>query len=279
MQVAIFLDNGCSWVLGQKFRCILLKQKTRLVINRNRTNHFYCKFSSLKVATFQIVLVTDFETSYVLYLYGEFHFNKLLSSPTIGHSATDYVTYYNVELNSSDLYLHMDEQTGNTGAIGQWMFNISHQNVVDEDELSCIQWSRDQQPADWVDSLLSCPCTRQQATQDWRYSFEHSQRTDCAIFMPSATQSTVECCYDSQDALISSSKKGSGGYVRYHPVFYPEAYLTNDKDPYVYCCEDSSNCETFRIYRPLADCKTYSAPATGIYIKINKNVVVIICIC
>ena len=164
----------------------------------------------------------------------------------------------------------MDTDIGNTGAMGQWLFNISHSNVLDDNELSCIQWTHEQQPAtDWIDDSLSCPCTRQQARQDWRYSFELSRRNDCAIFIPSATQSTVECCYDSQNALISSVEEGSGGYIRYHPVFQPMTYTSSDKDPYTECCVDSDNCATFRLYRPAVDCSAYSAPNIGMQQYIN----------
>lgn len=213
------------------------------------------------MVTFQIALVSDFEKSFVLYLYGEFHIKKLISALTIGHSAADFISYENVEFSSSDSYIHMDTQTGNTGKIGQWMFDISSEEALTEAESSCIQWAKKQEETTlWTEDLMSCPCTKQQANQDWRYSFDQSLRQNCAIFLPSNTESTVECCYDEQGSLIKSTEETGSIYLRYHPVFHPDAYQANDRDPFVHCCEESTNCEAFKFYRPSANCIGYTPP-------------------
>ena len=157
----------------------------------------------------------------------------------------------------------MDTHPGNTEESGQWIFNVSSQSTLNEAELSCVQWANRQSGVSWVDGLPSCPCTEQQAIQDWQYNFDQTQRINCAIFLPSTTQSTVECCYDNGGSLITGSEKGSSGYLRYHPIFYPEDHKSNDSDPYTYCCENSSNCEAYRVFRPPANCSAYVPPAPG----------------
>lgn len=186
-----------------------------------------------------------------------------MSSIVIGHNGADLITYHNVEFSTSNSFLLMDNEIGNSGKTGQWVFDVSGDADRPEDEQSCIEWVVNQSNSAWADELPACPCTKQQATNDWLYSFDESNRNNCAIYLPSDMPGTVECCYGDDGELLSgSSVAGGSGYLRYHPVYSPDKYQSEDRESYESCCEDSDNCDTYRIYRPAADCSEYKAPTT-----------------
>ena len=206
------------------------------------------------------MLISDFSSSYVLYLYDEFSFVKLNTDLTIGHTAADFKTYYNVEFDSSNSSLNMDTETGNTGETGQWMFNLTTSTSSEDTAVTkCSQWAGKQSNTSWTNGLPPCPCSRQQANNDWRYSFAQSERSDCAVYVPASRQSTVECCYDDQGALATGLVE-SGSYLYYHPAFHPDDHKESDSDPYEFCCKESENCQVFRLYRPSVNCSAYAAP-------------------
>ena len=144
------------------------------------------------------------------------------------------------------------------------MFDLSHTLNSDEEiERKCIEWANEQEnPDKWTAGLPSCPCSRQQANRDWRYSFHHGSRTNCSLFIASSEQSTVQCCYNHDGALFTDTSMG-GSYLLYSSLFYSSEYEENDRIPYENCCVGSDNCELFRTYRPVDNCSRYTAPIPG----------------
>ena len=74
----------------------------------------------------------------------------MVSALTIGHTAADFTFYHNIQFNTSDAYMQMHLETGNTGEDGQWIFNVSSQTIVSQAELNCIQWAKKQGNVSWV---------------------------------------------------------------------------------------------------------------------------------
>ena len=225
--------------------------------------------NTLQTVTFQLVLATDYITTYAFFLYGELEgdFNWNLNQRqrrriVIGYDTKNYVNYHNVQLPSTIDYLTINTAVGNSGLEGQWYFHFTPPDVDMNFEQLCLEWGR-RQPADvetYFEGLPSCPCTRLQAWRDWRFFFAFfwgfSSRANCATMLFSRRQSTIECCYDNDGSLLVGPKSG-GSYKLYNSLFFPRQYTLEDRLPYDYCCVFSNRCSTYYEYRPSDDCSNY----------------------
>ena len=207
-------------------------------------------------------------------MYKENNFTlQIYHHPTVvGYSAGNLTTYFNAELTSAQI-LNIDKVLGNTGANGQWMFNVSP--ILSEKEKieeKCLQWVSEQEDhGDWTDNLPDCPCSKLQANRDWRFSFVRSSDESCAFFVATTSQHGLECCYDDNGALLVGPKEG-GRYHYYHSLFYPNQHEESDSRPFSQCCEETENCELFYKHRPSPNCSVYEPPTPGIITSIHPSI-------
>ena len=238
-----------------------------------RFNAKYLPFL-VQTVTFQLVLATDYITTYAFYLYEEdgFHWNtenRQHQRVVVGYdaSASDFNNYMNIELPSINDFLRIDSTIGNTNLPGQWYFNFTSPDISTNFEQLCLEWSKRQPPNInelYFSSLPSCPCTWWQAWRDRRFWFAFrwglSSQPNCATFLFSRNQSTIECCYSWTDGSLLVGPNFGGTYKLYNSLFHSQEYYTEDLLPYDYCCTFSNRCTTYFEHRPSDDCSNYVAP-------------------
>ena len=197
-----------------------------------------------------------------LYREGGINWNRDSREIVIGYDSKDYVNYLNVE--DSDSFTEIDIVTGNTGNMGEWYFRLIDPDSDLDPEQECFKWVGRQEKKtfeDYFEGLPSCPCTWSQARRDWRFWFGWrwglSSGPNCATLVWSRRQSTVECCYDESSGALLVEGPSGGSYKLHHPLFSNREYITEDKQPFEYCCQSSKLCSMFYAYRPSDDCSGY----------------------
>ena len=215
-----------------------------------------------QVVTFQLVLATDYLTTYAFFLYDEatWHlYRRFWPRIVIGHDAKDFTNYNNLQFDQNQ-FLRISQVEGNSGQDGEWYFNYTATGEIDSATL-CRTWSQRQgNVSAKFDRSMSCPCTRRQAQRDWRFWFGYywglSPRSNCATLLFSRQQSTIECCYDTDGSLIVGANDG-GSYLLHNPLFRYQQNVLEDRAPYRYCCEQSTLCQLYYKHRPSDDCRNY----------------------
>ena len=216
------------------------------------------------MATFQLVIATDFIQTHAFYIYADSTITPFLwQTAVVGYDAKDLRNYFNLNLPSQQLVmLHNTE--GNTGRIGEWHFNFTSLPGQVTAEQRCVNWARRQRGQLIVISSIRvrhCPCTRSQAEMDWRFWFGYfwglSSSPNCATVLFSGSQHTLECCYDRFGALIVGPPEG-GSYKLYHPLIFNEEYYREDLMPFSDCCVNSRRCRLYFTFRPYDDCSRYT---------------------
>lgn len=218
------------------------------------------------MATFQLVIATDFIQTHAFYLY-EYstisHFDW--QRAVVGYDAKDFQNYFNLDQMPQDLVM-LHRVAGNTGRIGEWHFNFTSPPGQVTAEQRCRAWAR-RQRGQLLDitsiQIRHCPCTRQQAERDWRFWFGYfwglSSNPNCATVLFSGSQHTLECCYDRFGALIvDPTDRGAGSYKLYHPLLYNSEYYEEDLLPYYDCCTHSRRCQLYHTLRPIDNCSKYT---------------------
>ena len=212
------------------------------------------------------MLATDHTQTYAFYLYGD----STLNIPdwqrvVIGYDSRDRSNHRTISLGSRQDYSQINNVQGNTGKTGEWLFDFTSSDPSAESR--CLSWSRKQETGSIVTSELPhCPCTREQALNDFRFWFAYYwglSRENCAIVLFSRSNSTVECCYDSTSGALLVGPSDGGTYLLYNPLFFYERNLAEDLSPIQDCCVNSMRCKLFYQIRQYDDCSSYEPPALG----------------
>ena len=228
-----------------------------------KVSTYLCFFP--QTLTFQLLLASDSVDTYAVFLYEKdgIIWNRESRDIVIGYDAKNYISYLNVD--GSKNFIEIDTLTGNTDSEGEWYFQLTDGDDDTNYERECVKWANRQKKnvfEEYFEGLPVCPCTRQQAWRDWRFWFGWrwglSSAPNCATLVWSGRQSTTECCYDDSGALLVGKSAG-GSYKLHHPWFSNRDYITEDKQPYVYCCQLSDHCSMFYTHRPSDDCTGYDA--------------------
>ena len=174
------------------------------------------------------------------------------------------MNYHTVELGSRQRYAQIHNLLGNTGRVGEWLFDFSAR-LDDYAELRCLAWSRRQRENSIVPSQLPrCPCTIRQAFFDFRYWFGYfwglSSQPNCATVLFTGTSSTTECCYDWLTGALIVGPNNGGTYKLHNPLFQYYQYRLQDFLPYQDCCVESNRCDLYFRHRPYDDCSLYAPP-------------------
>ena len=224
----------------------------------------------MQTSTFQLLLVTNFTTTYAIYLYNTTDWISQTQPLVVGYSAADYDNFDNVESNSSLLNLATEE--GNSGEVGQWVYDITLDSEVSKGDEECQAWvAVQEQRGDWYSSLPACPCVYEQAVADRRYSFAWGTGDRCAVYVDT-TVSATECCYDANTGALLVGLPHGGGYRYHNPITSRNMYDEDDTvTPRRQCCEESSNCELYYRYRASDDCTRYKPVRTGMEVHQNRD--------
>ena len=233
----------------------------------------------MQTLTFQVLLATDSVDTYAVFLYeeGGMNWNRASRRIIVGYDAKNYIDYLNVNGSNED-FIEMDSFTGNTGSPGEWLFQLTDSDSDLKPEQECYKWASRQEDGvfeEYFQGLPSCPCTYSQARRDWRFWFAWrwgiSSGPYCATLVWSRRQSTVECCYDRDTGALLVGGISGGSFKLHHPLFSNRNYVTEDKQPYEYCCRQSKLCSIFFTYRPSDDCTGYDPSQISKLIKCKTS--------
>ncbi|KAK7481053.1 hypothetical protein BaRGS_00027689, partial [Batillaria attramentaria] len=235
-------------------------------------------------ATFQLALISDGLTSYVLvyYLTGamEWEYRGRWSYVIMGHSdgrGDNYeLNLYSKTRNAYDI----DTITGNTGRKGIWIYKVGE--VPAHPDFVCIKWFfRNLIVQDLADrfegfSLLPrCPCSGRDVWRKMRYMWTWS-RTDTTrkitCYRLNRAQSRhvypygKECCYSNDlskqltyEQLIMDPPY-AGSALAHNPAIFAlrQQYEAEDRQGHDACCLKSSHpllCLFYYILRPIGQCR------------------------
>ncbi|KAL4230851.1 hypothetical protein ACF0H5_011225 [Mactra antiquata] len=155
----------------------------------------------------------------------------------------------------------------------------------------CVNWyDKDSKDMTWLNSLLSCPCTLEQAMSDFgRWQTDHGcdinradQPYNCfyhksAVHCVRAVQPTAgggnQCCYGRSGILIYAADSNQGstpdkshdwGAAPYgRPGYVPSlSHWIDDVVTFYYCCiwTGYKSCDYYMDLRPTKDCTGYTPP-------------------
>ncbi|XP_064609396.1 sushi domain-containing protein 2-like [Liolophura sinensis] len=157
----------------------------------------------------------------------------------------------------------------------------------------CTQWDeRDKQDVDWLDELLNCPCTMNQAMADfgrWQPDVGcniftgsvcsyHQGAVHCVRSVhPTPSGAGNQCCYSADGNLkyAADSYQGStpdkghawGAAPYLKPGYVPEeSHWIDDVVSFYYCClwTGYKDCDKYMDRRPTKDCVDYQPPGTAV---------------
>ncbi|CAF1459823.1 unnamed protein product [Rotaria sordida] len=218
-----------------------------------------------RLNTFQIVLATDSDRSFVFLLYHDLQW-----------AGPAYTTepYAQAGFNAGDARFEAKIYAGlNTGL-------LTVRSPTSFASESCVEWSRQQpEPSAWNGGILPCPMTRTQAIAAGRCCYEsdsqcyrsnpnsnncwlHQARSghnensavECYVSKSSNIHGAgAECCYDFEGQLITRGT-GAGTDDRYRSFVLPVQHFFEDTLPYLQCCMISTDvemCNIYMYYRPL----------------------------
>ncbi|XP_058241182.1 mucin-like protein [Hemibagrus wyckioides] len=240
----------------------------------------YQKINMSETNTFQAILTTDGIRSFALLRYGDMNWGpgqRIYHNALIGY--TDGISTFHNEIPNSPSNLfgpggryRPQSIVGNTGQVGQLLYNLTGDTVISSDpQKQCQVWALSEpDPKEWILELAPCPCTRTQALDNvafgpetlpvkngtyvqnlWglRWSGTASQVFQSILF--NKQNAGRRCVYDPQGSLLAG---------------YSERYFTNDKIqehidkdlmPFQWCCVQSSFCHLYLAKRPLDRCQGY----------------------
>ncbi|MCI4376615.1 hypothetical protein PGIGA_G00190420 [Pangasianodon gigas] len=240
----------------------------------------YQKINLSETNTFQAILTTDGIRSFALLRYSDMSWGpgqRIYHNALIGY--TDGISTYHNEIPNppSNLFgpggrYRPQSIVGNTGQLGQLLYDLTGATVVSSDPQSqCQVWAlKEPEPKEWTLGLTPCPCTRTQALDDLVFGPEilpvengtYVQKlrglrwggTAGQVFQSilfNKQNAGKRCVYDPQGPLLAG---------------YSERYFTNDKIqehidkdlmPFQWCCVQSSFCHLYLAKRPLDRCQGY----------------------
>ncbi|XP_026791522.3 mucin-like protein isoform X2 [Pangasianodon hypophthalmus] len=240
----------------------------------------YQKINLSETNTFQAILTTDGIRSFALLRYGDMSWGpgqRIYHNALIGY--TDGTSTYRNEIPNppSNLFgpggrYRPQSIVGNTGQLGQLLYDLTGATVVSSDPQSqCQVWAlKEPEPKEWTLGLTPCPCTRTQALDDLVFGPEIlpvENGTYVQKLRGLRWGGTVGQVFQS----ILFNKQNAGKRCVYDPqgpllAGYSERYFTNDniqehidKDlmPFQWCCVQSSFCHLYLAKRPLDRCQGY----------------------
>ncbi|XP_046546621.1 fibrillin-1-like [Haliotis rubra] len=215
-----------------------------------------------KFATFQVLLITNGQSTYALYTYNKMGWTVSDDIPIyIGYESSNPQDPRQVVLIvSGRRSAYTNAGIGsNTGTPGVYVFDIG--GTVTNFVSLCRQWYNTWSPDFqfwWTFYLSDCPCSSVWMNRDWRFylsSFKYRNGQFSICYTSFLTWWSYplsrECCYRNSRLLTSDDESGS--LQRYDPRFVGQHYRADYLGRY-YCCEQSNTCDLFFDIRPQRFC-------------------------
>ncbi|XP_053399387.1 sushi domain-containing protein 2-like isoform X2 [Mercenaria mercenaria] len=199
-----------------------------------------------------------------------------------------------VEVRLQDQFVPHSHKFLSTKAIplGWYVQNaMTAQHGTDWPSSLCMSWyNKAFQDMNWVNSLLSCPCSLAQAISDfgrWQHDhgcnlqnsensgncFYHQEAVHCVRAVQPVGGAGNQCCYGKSGHLIFAADTFQGstpdrshdwGAAPYgNPGYVPSlSHWIDDVVTFYYCCLWSgyNSCDYYMDVRPTSDCTGYSPP-------------------
>ncbi|CAL1526080.1 unnamed protein product, partial [Lymnaea stagnalis] len=241
------------------------------------------------VVTFQSVIITDGETSYLIFFYKSKEFNwPYIRGRSVSVGYVNDLEYVDFVEHGSFLISSLDEIIGNKGRQGTWLAQIGY--ITNSDQRCQDFYSSnayllaDQTFLSRVAGLFECPCSVAQMGRQW------SQVSAVGTKICFALNSLVTrffghtynklCCYHSipnlgwwnqRNTMTFISSPPEAGFVTLYDPFSWSAtvreHRIHDMIPHRWCCEDADSshlCELFYQVRPNKACSNTSIIISGI---------------
>ncbi|XP_059148171.1 uncharacterized protein LOC131935669 isoform X2 [Physella acuta] len=217
------------------------------------------KTSDNERVSFQCVIISDGQTSYVIYLYVQGAMNL---NPTYARSVE--VGWGNVNFDTTRYsYYTFDRILGNTGKPGIWFFKLGETTNYNA---KCLSWfqSASKEIIEITaqnNDLPACPCNELAAKNSptWISNSLSQTEGNCYDLLPNYGEFGRRCCYRSDGSSSFESRKPlSGSLQRYNAFYYIKTksrdHEVNDRDPKRWCCDLSNQCELYYTLRPTKPC-------------------------
>ncbi|CAG5122166.1 unnamed protein product, partial [Candidula unifasciata] len=203
--------------------------------------------------TFQAMIISNGETSYVFYIYaqGAMNFN-----PYSSRRVQVCVNGINLDTSRNNFY-KFDRVIGNTGNIGLWIYKLGY---VPNYAAKCHQWFESNIKTlfgiyQWNQIVPACPCSEIAAR--WSFQWIPSyQQFGCYDSFPQFGQIGRRCCY-TRWGSFENRMPLSGNLQMFTPFYYFSGYNheLSDTAPKEWCCYRSNLCHLYYTARPVRSCQ------------------------
>ena len=230
--------------------------------------------------TFQVVIVTDERSTYVLFNYPIDSrlqwIGRLGQNPAaVGYMANDLSAFQNHPLSGTTSVLSV-ASSSNVGVVGRYVYRVSSVGNRCESRGACLDWYHQDISLDgafpvWHLFVQPCPCTLLQAATDFRFMrvvSAEDQALDRSCFVSvfgGINGQQSECCYRSTffssfvpffssgifgDGSLITQPPFAGSANRFHSLFNAFNHDLSDVQPYRRCCFESDLCNLYFERRP-----------------------------
>ncbi|PVD36007.1 hypothetical protein C0Q70_02977 [Pomacea canaliculata] len=210
-------------------------------------------------ATFQLILASDWTTSYAFTLYSLTEMNWKYYGPwypiQIGITQGSLENFQQNVYSKSEYAYHMSAYLGNTGHKGIWVYKVGE--IPSSDGHLCDEWyQRNKKLKDvrrkGFAKLPPCPCSKHNiyngVANQWRYfRNDEDNHLECFILNLATTRRyapfSKECCYFLGNQTLIQNIPFAGPSLAYTPLLYElrKQYETEDVRAYRTCCFNSTD--------------------------------------
>ncbi|XP_029472059.1 mucin-4 [Rhinatrema bivittatum] len=218
--------------------------------------------------TYQAVLTTDGEASYVLILFKDGGMNwsvanRAATNVLVGYSSGEPDGFFrNDDLTQrppAEKYRPANFKGFNSDLRGLWIYKLALAAPVNY-RLKCQKWLNVQpNPRAWNAGLLPCPCSYWQGQFDFRFWRTRAGQFSSSVLLrstfPNWYNAGVRCLYNRRNQLLQ-------GYQERTWTFSPHILSENDPEleAYDWCCnrvDDPGFCARYSQRRPSIGCSGY----------------------
>ncbi|XP_051773809.1 mucin-like protein [Ctenopharyngodon idella] len=241
----------------------------------------YQKINLSETNTFQCILTTDGLRSFALLRYSDMNWGpgqRTDHNALIGYTDGKNNFHNEIPKPPNNLFgpggrYRPQTVTGNTGKLGQLVYDLTGSNEISSDpQRQCQIWaSNEPDPKEWALGVASCPCTRVQAQEDLAFGPETLPSEQMAhvrdlralrwggsrgrVFQSilfNKQKAGKRCVYDPEGPLLA------GYSERFFTEDKTQQHIDKDLLPFQWCCVQSPLCNVYLAKRPLDRCQGYS---------------------
>ncbi|XDV50742.1 hypothetical protein PO909_019757, partial [Leuciscus waleckii] len=254
----------------------------------------YQKLNLSETNTFQSILTTDGLRSFALLRYSDMNWGpgqRTDHNALIGYTDGKNNFHNEIPKQPNNLFgpggrYRPQTVTGNTGKLGQLVYDLAGSNEISSDpQRQCQIWAfNEPDPKEWALGLAPCPCTRVQAQEDLAFgpetlpSEQMAHVRDLRSLRWGGSRSRVfqsilfnkqkagkRCVYDPEGPLLA------GYSERFFTEDKTQLHIDKDLLPFQWCCVQSPLCNIYLAKRPLDRCQGYSWNSSDSSIPGNRG--------